>query len=109
MNDLLQRYADLKIQEKKIADAIKALQPEVISSVNEAIQAQGETKGQISTDFGTFTLTQLRKYTYPAYVTDAEARYKQLKTDAEAKGDATYVDNPSVKFTQLKQSNEEEN
>jgi len=107
MKELLQEYAALKTEEKRIADAIKIIQPQIIALVDETIRSKGEKEGTIATEYGNFTLSQLRKYSYPLYVTDAEAKLDQLKTDSEAKGDGTYAEKPSVKFTQLKANKNE--
>lgn len=93
---ILQEYSFLKQEEKLVKEKIELLYPSVIEITSALI---GEDKGQIETGNGKFSLTQLRTYTYPEYVKEAEAKFKQLKTDAEAKGDATYVEKPSVKFT----------
>lgn len=60
--ELLKEYAELKTQEKVIADKIKAMQKDVIDETRKIITELGSAN--LKTDLGTFSLSEKRNYTY---------------------------------------------
>lgn len=90
--ETLRRYAELKNQEKLIADEIKKLQPEIL---NPMIDKQAE---EIETEWGTFVLANRKKYKYPEAIIGADEALKIAKKEAEQTGDATYENNYYIKF-----------
>lgn len=49
--------------------------------------------------FGSFTIAHLKKWTYPAEIVDMADELKAKKAKAESTGDATFVEEPSLRFT----------
>lgn len=93
MKDLLEKLAELRIQERLIKEQIDEIYPTVLESVKEY-----EDGTIIEIPSGKFTVSFRRTWTYsPACETAAEALKKQKKEE-EQKGLATYSEKPSVVF-----------
>lgn len=60
----------------------------------------GEDK--IDTGVGKFSITKLKKWTYPDEVLSIEDQFKAAKAKAESTGEATYVETNSLRFTGVK-------
>ncbi len=54
------------------------------------------------TAIGKFTLTKLKTWTYPEEVIEIGENFKAAKAKAESTGDATYIEEDSFRFTQIK-------
>lgn len=96
MYTLYEQYAILdakmKIMEEEKAD--------LRSQILEEMASRGEEK--VETTAGKFTITKLKKWTYPESVTAIEEKFKAEKAKAESTGEATYVETDSLRFTQAK-------
>lgn len=89
--EILERYAQLKMEAKMIEEEIKDLQPQVVEIMgdNEELEVKG---------VGTFIRAIRRAWTYPEAIKNAEADLKVAKKEAEQTGDATAVENPYLLF-----------
>jgi len=79
--DLVKRYAELKGQE----NGIKAEMDEIKTQINEQME-----KGNVlshKTDFGSFSRSARKTYSYPTELTEAEAEVKAKKKDYEMKNE----------------------
>ena len=94
----LEQYASLKRDIADLEEQLEMLKPVIVSIVEVAnpldktIEADG---------IGTFTMVPKRKYTYSEATKTLEVNYKQAKEEEEAKGIATYIEQPYLKFTPL--------
>lgn len=90
----LQEYANLKLQIANLEQKVEDMKPEIVAAV-EQLNPEDHV---VETDYGVFSMVAKRKYTYPEEIVAAEASVKELKKEAEAKGTATYVENPYLLF-----------
>lgn len=99
MNDsLLKEFAELKIEEKRIKVLVDEKKTDVLAELR-SVSADEVTV----TGYGVLTVVSNRAYTYPQAIVQMEEDLKLAKKEAEAKGTATYTDNPFVKFNALKE------
>lgn len=96
MNDLYSDYAILDAQEKEI----KKLKESKRLEIMQHMQVNGETK--IQHTFGSFSLSKLKKWEYPEYITKMEDDFKAKKALAESTGEATYTETDSLRFTSVR-------
>jgi hypothetical protein len=57
---------------------------------------------KVETTFGSFTIARLKRWEYPDKVLKIGEDFKAAKAKAESTGDATYVEQESLRFTQAK-------
>ena len=93
---LLQEYATMLQQIRTLEAEAEKLKPTVLQY---CLENQDE---EHIVDGGQITLSVRRQWTYPAEVVALEVTVKEKKKEAEAKGDATYIEKPFVVFTQDK-------
>lgn len=96
MNDLYSDYAILEAQKKEITKQQDALKARIM----EAMVVNGETK--IQHTFGSFSLSKLKKWEYPEYITKMEDDFKAKKALSESTGEATYTETDSLRFTSVR-------
>jgi hypothetical protein len=56
----------------------------------------------VKTAVGKFTIAKLKKWTYPDEVLAIGEEFKAAKAAAESEETATFVEEPSLRFTQVK-------
>lgn len=95
MNNIIQQYAELTAQIEQLTTQRDSLKDQVKAQVI----ADG---GKKETPLGKFSIRKIKKWIYPAYVTDAEETYKAEKAKAEEIGDASYEESESLTFSLLK-------
>ena len=89
-------YAILDSQIKDLTSKKDALKTLIIEEMIES----GEEK--VETVIGKFTISKLKTWTYSPKVAELEEQYKAQKAQEESTGDATFVEKPSLRFTQVK-------
>ena len=90
---LLLEYAKLKIQISDLEEKAQFLKDSVLAEVL-AIRGSSDSPVQLSELPGFSFTTQKRKsWTYPESITEAEKSVKEMKKNAEATGDATFIEN----------------
>lgn len=89
---LLQEYADLKVEEKRIKARIDELNPEIKQSIVDA----GADK--IDMEVGTFLLVIKKKWKYSEKVTTLDNQLKLFKSNEEADGTATFEEDSMLMF-----------
>lgn len=94
--NLYEQYAILDAEIK----ALESKKDELKSQIIKDLVNQGVEK--IETTIGKFTVSKLKKWTYPQYVTEANEQYKALKAKAESTGEASYVEDESLRYTPIK-------
>lgn len=92
-------YEQYAILDSKIK-ALTNQKDEIKAQIIEDMIARGEEKAD--TSVGKFTIAKLKTWTYTDRVTQLEEEYKARKAQEESTGDATFVEKPSLRFTQIK-------
>jgi hypothetical protein len=95
MKQIYKDYAILKAQIKDLENKEAEMNVLILEDM-----AEGELK-KIETPIGKFSVTPLKRWTYPGYVTKANEKYKTLKAKAESTGEATCEINSSLRFTPI--------
>lgn len=95
--EVLKKYAETKLLISGLEDKLEELKPQVIAIVDKLNPEDHE----VATDFGRFSNVQKRKYEYTEVVTSKTEELKQLKKEEEAKGIASYVIEPYLKFSNI--------
>lgn len=91
-----EEYALLDAQEKQIKEKKEVLRAEILSEM----VSEGSQK--VETALGSFSVSKLKKWTYPESVTELGEKFKAAKAKAESTGDATYTEEESLRFTSAK-------
>jgi len=91
--DLLQQYANLKEQEKVIADEIAKINPLILAEIQAAEVDKVEAK-----DIGTFSLAARETWKYSENVVLAEEGLEELKLAEKRDGTATSTEKPYLVF-----------
>lgn len=95
MENLYEKYAVINSQ----IEALEKQKDEVRVKIQEEMTAKGEKK--IETGVGSFSITKLKKWTYPERVIEIGEKFKEEKAKAESTGEATYVENDSLRFSKI--------
>ena len=91
-----EQYAVLDAKIKALTNEKDELKVLII----EDMVARGEENA--NTAVGKFTIAKLKTWTYTDRVKELEEEYKAKKAEEESTGDATYVEKPSLRYTQIK-------
>ncbi len=96
--ELLNYYADLKIEEKQISEKVEEIKEKVI-----ALMVESELEELELSDKGKLTLNKKRSWKYPEPIKQKEDEVKALKKEAEQLGTADYTENAYVVFKSFKE------
>lgn len=96
MTNLYEEYALLVTEEEKIKTKKEQLRPLIM----EQMIRNGEKK--VDTGVGSFSVNKLKKWTYPEHITKMEEDFKAEKAKTQSTGEATYVEEDSLRFTIVK-------
>ena len=91
--DLLQQYANLKEQERVIAEEIAKINPLVLAEIDAAGADKVEAKG-----IGTFSKASRKTWKFSKEVELAEEGLEELKRQEKADGTATVTEKPYLLF-----------
>lgn len=91
-----EEYAILDAQIKVLTNQKDELKAMILEDMVERDEAKAETA------VGTFTVAKLKDWTYTPVVAKLKEEYDARKAQEESTGDATYVEKPSLRFTQNK-------
>jgi len=89
-------YALLDSKIKELTAQKEAMRDELIQD----LVSNGLDK--LETPYGKFSVTPLKSWTYPETVLAIGEEFKAAKAKAESTGEATYVEKPSLRFTEVK-------
>ena len=95
-NDIYEDYAVLDAQIKVLTEQKDKLKVQI---VEELLTSEDRS---YDTSVGKFTISNLKTWTYTPVVSALEEEYKARKATEQSTGDATYVEKPSLRFTQIK-------
>ena len=92
----MNKYEEYAIIDSKIKELT-----EQKSKVNADIVAEMAEKGEEKTEtaVGKFSISQLKTWTYTPRVAELNEEFKAQKATEESTGEATFVENPSLRFT----------
>ena len=93
---MYEEYALLDYKEKEIKKQKEELRARIIAEMNE----KGSQK--VSHSLGSFSISKLKKWNYPEYITELADDLKAKKAKAESTGEATYEEEESLRFTSMK-------
>lgn len=96
MTSIHEEYA---LIESEIA-ALEVKKGQLRTVILQQMVEKGQNK--IETAVGSFTVSKLKKWSYPKWVTDLGDEFKSAKAKAESTEEATYEENESLRFTTLK-------
>lgn len=96
ISNVFGEYAELDAQIKALEAKKEQLRPHMVSMMIE----RGEDK--VVNEFGTFSVNQLKKWSYPAEIVELGEEFKAAQAKAQSTGEATYEETPSLRFTPAK-------
>jgi len=96
MNNLYDEYAKLDAEISALEAKKEQLRPHILQQMIDS----GQTK--VETAVGKFSVTKLKKWTYPERVVAIGESFKAEKAKAESTGEATYEEQDSLRFTGIK-------
>ena len=96
MTNLYEEYALLETQSAEIEAKKAQLRPHLL----EMMVRKGQDKIELAV--GKFSITKLKKWSYPDKVLKINEDFKEAKAKAESTGEATYEEVDSLRFTLLK-------
>ena len=91
--ELLESYANLKQQEKVIAEEIAKINPLILAEIDAAGVDKIDAK-----DLGTFSIAKRKTWKFSTDVELAEEGLDELKSQEKAKGIATATEKPYLLF-----------
>ena len=94
--NLYEEYALVKAKMAELENQEDALRVKILEQMVE----EGQEK--VETAMGSFKKATLKKWTYTDKVTELNEEYKAEKAKEESNGDATFVEQPSLRFTPVK-------
>ena len=92
-------YTEYAIIDAKIAE-LTAKKEGLRVKILEEMVANREDK--VTTGVGSFSVSKLKKWTYPEKIVELEEKVKAVKAKAQSTGDATFVEQASLRFTSIK-------
>ena len=92
-------YEEFALVNAKIAELTVVKDALKVDILNEMAE-KGEKK--VETGVGSFTVAKLKSWVYPDKVVKLGEDFKVAKAKAESNGEATYTENDSLRFTQIK-------
>jgi hypothetical protein len=95
MANPFEEYAVLDARIKELTGKKDELKAKILEDMIE----RGEDKA--ATSVGSFTIAKLKVWTYTNQVAMAEEEFKAIKALEESTGEATFVEKPSLRFTQI--------
>lgn len=93
VKNIYDEYAAVDAEIKALEAKKEQLRPHILSKLLD------EGVDKLETSLGKFSMTYLKKWTYPEDVTEIGEKFKAAKAKAESTGDATYEETPSLRFT----------
>lgn len=96
VSNIYSEYAAIDAQIKALETKKEQLRPHIIEMMIE----RGEEK--VETELGKFSISPLKKWSYPEAVVDLGEQFKAAKAHAESTGEATFETTPSLRFTPAK-------
>lgn len=96
MPSLFENYALLTEKINSLTEMRDLLKTKIIN------QLEDDKLEKLDTAVGKFTIAQLKTWTYSKKVTNLKEEFEAQKAHEESTGEATFVEKPSLRFTQIK-------
>lgn len=96
LTNIFGEYADVDAQIKALELKKEQLRPFIIEKMNE------QNMQKVETEIGSFSVNQLKKWSYPESIVELGEEFKAAKAKAESTGEATFEETPSLRFTPAK-------
>lgn len=80
-------------------EALTKKKEELRQQIMQNMKAIGEDK--LETSLGKFTISKLKKWTYPESIKAIGELFDAEKAKAQSTGDATYIEEESLRFTKV--------
>ncbi len=96
MISLYDEYASIEAQIKDLEASKEQLRPLILK------QMLDNGQDAIETATGKFSITKLKKWTYPEAVLAIGEKFKAAKAKAESTEEATFTESESLRFTSVK-------
>ena len=96
MQTLYEEYALVKAKMAELENQEDALRTKILEQMID----NGEEK--VETAMGSFKKAMLKKWTYTPKVSELNEEFKAQKAKEESNGDATFVEQPSLRYTPVK-------
>jgi hypothetical protein len=96
MKTLYEEYALIDAQMKDLEGKKETLRVHILKMMGD------KELDKVETPFGSFTIARLKRWEYPDKVLKIGEDFKAAKAKAESTGDATYTEQESLRFTQIK-------
>lgn len=96
ISNLYEEYALLEKQISELEAKKDTLRPHILQQMLD----NGQKK--VETGVGSFSISKLKKWTYPEYITKMADELKASKAKTESTGEATYVEQDSLRFNIIK-------
>ena len=96
MTNLYEEYALLESQIAALELKKEHLRPHLLQMMIEKSQKK------IETAVGSFSVSMLKKWKYPAKVTELGEKFKEAQAKAQSTGEATFEEQPSLRFNAIK-------
>lgn len=96
ISNIFAEYADVDAQIKALTVKKEQLRPFIVAKMLE----DGTQK--LDTEIGSFSVNPLKKWSYPEDVVELGEEFKAAKAKAESTGEATFEEEPSLRFTAAK-------
>lgn len=96
MKEKYEEYAVLSAQIKELTDKKSAMANEILSDM--------QKRGVLTEEHGVgkFTVSKLKKWSFPKSILEKEEEVEVLKEKAKSTGEAKYEESDSLRFTGIK-------
>lgn len=96
MQNIFEEYAVLESEIAALELKKEQLRPFILKKMID------EKVDKLDIGTGKFSITKLKKWTYPESVMELGEEFKAAKAKAESTGDATYTESESLRFSAVK-------
>lgn len=96
MDTLFENYAVLNSKIASLTEMKDLLRDKIMAKMED------DKINKLNTTVGLFTISKLKTWTYTKKVTELKEEFDAQKAHEESTGDATFVEKPSLRFTQVK-------
>jgi hypothetical protein len=96
ISNIYEEYALLESQIEALELKKEQLRPHILQMMID----KGEKK--VDTGVGSFSVSKIKKWTFPARIVEMEENVKAEKEKAKSTNEATYEESESLRFTKMK-------
>lgn len=97
---ILERYATLKVEIKKLETELEYLQPEVLKEISAVYVDKPVTTDELK-DIGTFSITKKKKWQYSEELMDMKVKVTEREQKEKQDGTATFEEQEILVFKEV--------